>query len=80
MLECLICFCGIVRRKIVCLLKVCPKYSLDRSNTQVLCAVKSENDKLSDTQRLWIHVLSSAGVKVELCHAKAEGGKEKESC
>ncbi|KAI5804461.1 hypothetical protein EDC01DRAFT_643509 [Geopyxis carbonaria] len=29
--------------------------------------VKSKNDKLSDTQRLWIHVLSTAGVRVELC-------------
>ncbi|KAF3046469.1 hypothetical protein E8E12_009847 [Didymella heteroderae] len=34
--------------------------------------VKSENDRLSDTQRLWIHVLSGAGVKVELCAAVAE--------
>lgn len=34
--------------------------------------VKSENDRLSDTQRLWIHVLTSAGVKVELCHAVAK--------
>ncbi|KAL9624040.1 MAG: hypothetical protein Q9160_001793 [Pyrenula sp. 1 TL-2023] len=34
--------------------------------------VKSENDRLSDTQRLWIHVLNGAGVKVELCHAKAK--------
>jgi fanconi-associated nuclease 1 len=34
--------------------------------------VKSENDRLSDTQRLWIHVLTSAGVKVELCNAIAE--------
>jgi Fanconi-associated nuclease 1 len=33
--------------------------------------VKSENDRLSDTQRLWIHVLTGAGVKVELCHAVA---------
>ena len=33
--------------------------------------VKSENDRLSDTQRMWIDVLSSAGVKVELCHALA---------
>lgn len=33
--------------------------------------VKSENDRLSDTQRLWIHVLSGAGVKVELCAAVA---------
>ena len=35
--------------------------------------VKSENDRLSDTQRLWIHVLSGAGVKVELCAAVAKG-------
>ncbi|PVI08223.1 hypothetical protein DM02DRAFT_156188 [Periconia macrospinosa] len=34
--------------------------------------VKSENDRLSDTQRLWIHVLSGAGVTVELCAAVAE--------
>lgn len=33
--------------------------------------VKSENDRLSDTQRMWIDVLSGAGVKVELCHAVA---------
>jgi Fanconi-associated nuclease 1 len=34
--------------------------------------VKSENDRLSDTQRLWIHVLTGAGVRVELCNAVAE--------
>ncbi|EFQ87236.1 hypothetical protein CFE70_001215 [Pyrenophora teres f. teres 0-1] len=34
--------------------------------------VKSENDRLSDTQRMWIHVLSSAGVRVELCAAVAK--------
>lgn len=34
--------------------------------------VKSENDRLSDTQRLWLHVLSGAGVKVELCAAVAK--------
>ncbi|KAH6638367.1 hypothetical protein C7974DRAFT_391455 [Boeremia exigua] len=34
--------------------------------------VKSENDRLSDTQRLWIHVLSGAGVGVELCAAVAK--------
>lgn len=34
--------------------------------------VKSENDRLSDTQRLWIHVLTGAGVRVELCNAKAK--------
>jgi Fanconi-associated nuclease 1 len=33
--------------------------------------VKSENDRLSDTQRLWIHVLTSSGVRVELCKAVA---------
>ena len=33
--------------------------------------VKSENDRLSDTQRLWIHVLSGAGIRVELCAAVA---------
>jgi Fanconi-associated nuclease 1 len=33
--------------------------------------VKSENDRLSDTQRLWIHVLTGAGVQVELCAAVA---------
>ncbi|KJX93685.1 coiled-coil domain-containing protein mtmr15 [Zymoseptoria brevis] len=34
--------------------------------------VKSVNDRLSDTQRMWIDVLSGAGVKVELCHAVAK--------
>lgn len=34
--------------------------------------VKSENDRLSDTQRLWIHALTGAGIKVELCHAVAK--------
>jgi Fanconi-associated nuclease 1 len=34
--------------------------------------VKSENDRLSDTQRLWIHVLSGAGVSVELTGAVAK--------
>ena len=33
--------------------------------------VKSENDRLSDTQRLWINVLMGAGVRVELCNAVA---------
>ncbi|KAB8596099.1 hypothetical protein FH972_025808 [Carpinus fangiana] len=33
--------------------------------------VKSENDRLSDTQRLWIHVLTGAGIAVELCKAVA---------
>jgi Fanconi-associated nuclease 1 len=43
-----------------------------RGNGQVMFAeVKSENDRLSDTQRMWIDVLSGAGITVELCHAVA---------
>jgi Fanconi-associated nuclease 1 len=37
--------------------------------------VKSENDRLSDTQRLWIHVLTGAGVPVELANAVAKDVK-----
>lgn len=33
--------------------------------------VKSANDRLSDTQRLWIHVLTNAGVRVALVNAVA---------
>ena len=44
----------------------------DGEEAEVMFAeVKSENDRLSDTQRMWIDVLSGAGVKVELCHALA---------
>lgn len=38
----------------------------------IFSEVKSENDQLSDTQRLWIHVLTGAGVRVELCNAVAK--------
>ncbi|KAI9642248.1 hypothetical protein NHQ30_009050 [Ciborinia camelliae] len=34
--------------------------------------VKSENDRLSDTQRMWIHVLMGAGIRVELCNVVAK--------
>ena len=34
--------------------------------------VKSANDRLSDSQRLWIHVLASAGVRVEVCNVVAK--------
>lgn len=34
--------------------------------------VKSANDRLSDTQRLWIHVLTGAGIRVALCNAVAK--------
>lgn len=45
----------------------------DQGRGEVMFAeVKSENDRLSDTQRLWIDVLSGAGVKVELCNAVAK--------
>ncbi|KAL8723246.1 MAG: hypothetical protein Q9225_000436 [Loekoesia sp. 1 TL-2023] len=44
----------------------------DKEKGEVMFAeVKSENDRLSDTQRLWIDVLSGAGVRVELCNAVA---------
>ena len=33
--------------------------------------VKSANDRLSDTQRLWINVLTGAGIRVALCNAVA---------
>ncbi|KUI66157.1 hypothetical protein VM1G_01889 [Cytospora mali] len=38
--------------------------------------VKSANDRLSDTQRLWIHVLTGAGVRVALVNAVAGEVKE----
>ncbi|KAH8771689.1 coiled-coil domain-containing protein MTMR15 [Diaporthe sp. PMI_573] len=38
--------------------------------------VKSANDRLSDTQRLWIHVLTGAGVRVALVNAIAGDIKE----
>ncbi|KAK4628782.1 Fanconi-associated nuclease 1 [Fulvia fulva] len=45
----------------------------ENSKGKVMFAeVKSENDRLSDTQRMWIDVLSGAGVPVELCHAAAK--------
>ncbi|OGM50788.1 coiled-coil domain-containing protein MTMR15 [Aspergillus bombycis] len=42
-----------------------------KSREVMFVEVKSENDRLSDTQRLWIHVLGGAGVRVELCNAVA---------
>ncbi|KAL2830387.1 VRR-NUC domain-containing protein [Aspergillus pseudoustus] len=50
-----------------------PDLLLWRTDTLEVCfaEVKSENDRLSDTQRLWIHVLLGAGVRVELCNAVA---------
>ncbi|KAI0548967.1 VRR-NUC domain-containing protein [Xylaria curta] len=38
--------------------------------------VKSANDRLSDTQRLWIHVLTGAGLRVALCNAVAKEVRE----
>lgn len=38
--------------------------------------VKSENDRLSETQRLWIHVLTGAGIQVALCNAIASQVRE----
>ncbi|QSS56726.1 coiled-coil domain-containing protein MTMR15 [Histoplasma capsulatum var. duboisii H88] len=45
-------------------------WSMERKEVMFV-EVKSENDRLSDTQRLWIHVLTGAGVRVELCNAVA---------
>ncbi|KAI9745183.1 MAG: hypothetical protein M1818_001461 [Claussenomyces sp. TS43310] len=41
-------------------------------NEVMFAEVKSMNDRLSDTQRLWIHVLMGAGIRVELCNAVAK--------
>lgn len=41
--------------------------------------VKSANDRLSDTQRVWIHVLAGAGVRVAVCHAVAKDTRTRTS-
>ncbi|KAI1768306.1 VRR-NUC domain-containing protein [Hypoxylon sp. FL1150] len=46
------------------------------SKEVMFAEVKSANDRLSDTQRLWIHVLTGAGVKVALCNAVAKEVRE----
>ena len=43
----------------------------ERGGEVMFVEVKSENDRLSDTQRLWIDVLTGAGIKVELANAVA---------
>ncbi|KAK0660812.1 VRR-NUC domain-containing protein [Cercophora samala] len=43
----------------------------DQKGEVMFAEVKSANDRLSDTQRLWIHVLTGAGVRVALCNAVA---------
>ncbi|KAJ9661791.1 hypothetical protein H2198_001756 [Neophaeococcomyces mojaviensis] len=47
------------------------KKNNSRSGKVMFSEVKSENDRLSDTQRLWISVLLNAGIEVELSHAIA---------
>ncbi len=42
-----------------------------REGEVMFAEVKSANDRLSDTQRLWINVLTGAGVRVALCNAVA---------
>jgi fanconi-associated nuclease 1 len=49
-----------------------PKIGDGQGGEVMFSEVKSENDRLSDTQRMWIDVLSGAGVSVELCHAVAK--------
>ncbi|KAI0879364.1 VRR-NUC domain-containing protein [Hypoxylon argillaceum] len=56
-----------------------PDLILWRSKPQKECMfaeVKSANDRLSDTQRLWIHVLTGAGLRVALCNAVAKEVRE----
>ncbi|KAM3449496.1 hypothetical protein MY3296_006888 [Beauveria thailandica] len=43
-----------------------------RNGEVMFVEVKSENDRLSETQRVWIHVLTAAGVQVALCNAVAK--------
>lgn len=47
-------------------------YDDDDGPDVLFAEVKSENDRLSDTQRLWIDVLMDSGVRVELCNALAK--------
>ena len=50
----------------------------ETSPASVRCIeVKAPGDSLSDTQRAWIHVLSSIGVSVEVCHVAAEEKEKK---
>ncbi|KAI1277218.1 VRR-NUC domain-containing protein [Xylaria sp. FL0933] len=56
-----------------------PDLILWRAEPQKECMfaeVKSANDRLSDTQRLWIHVLTEAGLRVALCNAVAKEVRE----
>ncbi|KAI0417416.1 VRR-NUC domain-containing protein [Xylaria grammica] len=56
-----------------------PDLILWRAKPQKECMfaeVKSANDRLSDTQRLWIHVLTGAGLRVALCNAVAKEVRE----
>ncbi|OAA49884.1 coiled-coil domain-containing protein MTMR15 [Beauveria brongniartii RCEF 3172] len=47
-----------------------------RKGEVMFVEVKSENDRLSETQRVWIHVLTAAGVQVALCNAVAKEVRE----
>ncbi|PMB68254.1 Fanconi-associated nuclease 1 [Beauveria bassiana] len=47
-----------------------------RKGEVMFVEVKSENDRLSETQRVWIHVLTAAGVQVALCNAVAREVRE----
>ncbi|KAM0670683.1 hypothetical protein ACQRIU_001078 [Beauveria bassiana] len=47
-----------------------------RKGEVMFVEVKSENDRLSETQRVWIHVLTAAGIQVALCNAVAREVRE----
>ncbi|KAL8334716.1 hypothetical protein RB598_009123 [Gaeumannomyces tritici] len=48
-----------------------PDLLLWRAGEVMFAEVKSANDRLSDAQRLWVHVLTAAGVRVVLALATA---------
>ncbi|KAI9897468.1 hypothetical protein N3K66_007324 [Trichothecium roseum] len=54
----------------------CPAHPGRARGEMMFAEVKSANDRLSDTQRLWIHVLTGAGVRVALCNAVAKEVRE----
>lgn len=53
-------------------LRGCANLSHGGKGEVLFAEVKSANDRLSDTQRLWIHVLTGAGIRVALCNAVAK--------
>ncbi|KIM22252.1 hypothetical protein M408DRAFT_28886 [Serendipita vermifera MAFF 305830] len=51
-------------------------WSVDKEEVKFV-EVKSPNDKLSETQKLWIHHLVNAGATVEVCHVETAADRQK---